>query len=70
MYIFAIRGDSVFLTLWIMIGRIKRSMVNAFITIIFKEYFLGTGYDYPNLPGLRNKNEKLGLPERLSTGVL
>jgi hypothetical protein len=28
----------------------------------------GTGYDYPDLPGLGN-NEKLGLPERLSTGI-
>ena len=26
------------------------------------------GYDYPDLPGLGN-NEKLGLPERLSTGI-
>jgi hypothetical protein len=30
----------------------------------------GTGYDYPDLPGLGNNNEKLGLPERLSTGVI
>ena len=30
---------------------------------------LGTGYDYPDLPGLGNNNEKLGLPERLSTGI-
>ena len=30
---------------------------------------LGTGYDYPDLPGLGNSNEKLGLPERLSTGI-
>jgi hypothetical protein len=29
----------------------------------------GTGYDYPDLPGLGNNNEKLGLPERLSTGI-
>jgi hypothetical protein len=28
-----------------------------------------TGYDYPDLPGLGNNNEKLGLPERLSTGI-
>jgi hypothetical protein len=28
-------------------------------------FLLGTGYDYPNLPGLGNNNEKLGLPERL-----
>jgi hypothetical protein len=26
-----------------------------------------TGYDYPHLPGLGNNDEKLGLPERLST---
>jgi hypothetical protein len=26
----------------------------------------GTGYDYPDLPGLGNNNEKLGLPERLT----
>jgi hypothetical protein len=30
---------------------------------------LGTGYDYLDLPGLGNNNEKLGLPERLSTGI-
>jgi hypothetical protein len=30
---------------------------------------LGTGYDYPDLPGLGNNNEKLELPERLSTGI-
>jgi hypothetical protein len=30
-------------------------------------FLLGTGYDYPDLPGLGNNNEKLGLPERLST---
>jgi hypothetical protein len=35
------------------------------------QYFLlVTGYDYPDLPGLVNNNEKLGLPERLSTGVI
>ena len=28
-----------------------------------------TGYDYPDLPVLGNNNEKLGLPERLSTGI-
>ena len=34
------------------------------------QYFLlGTGYDYPDLPGLGNNNEKLGLPERLSTRI-
>ena len=32
-------------------------------------YNYGTGYDYPDLPGLGNNNEKLGLPERLSTGI-
>ena len=31
--------------------------------------FIGTGYEYPDLPGLGNNNEKLGLPERLSTGI-
>jgi hypothetical protein len=31
--------------------------------------FFGTGYEYPDLPGLGNNNEKLGLPERLSTGM-
>jgi hypothetical protein len=30
---------------------------------------IGTGYDYPDLPGLGSNNEKLGLPERLSTGI-
>ena len=33
------------------------------------EIILGTGYDYPDLPGLGNNNEKLGLHERLSTGI-
>ena len=32
-------------------------------------YIIGTGYDYPDLPGLGSHNEKLGLPERLSTGI-
>ena len=31
-----------------------------------RSMFHGTGYDYPDLLGLGN-NEKLGLPERLST---
>jgi hypothetical protein len=30
---------------------------------------IGTSYDYLDLPGLGNNNEKLGLPERLSTGI-
>ena len=30
---------------------------------------IGTRYDYSDLPGLGNNNEKLGLPERLSTGI-
>ena len=33
------------------------------------DFDFGTGYDYPYLPGLGNNNEKLGLPERLSTGI-
>ena len=32
-------------------------------------YALGTSYDYLDLPGLGNNNEKLGLPERISTGI-
>ena len=32
-------------------------------------YFFDTGYDYPDLPGSSNNNEKLGSPERLSTGI-
>ena len=32
-------------------------------------FIVGTGYDYPDLPRLGNNNEKLGLPERLSTGI-
>ena len=32
-------------------------------------YFFDTGYDYPDLPGLGNNNEKLGSRERLSTGI-
>ena len=34
-----------------------------------QDFQKGTGYDYPDLPGLGNNNEKLGLPERLSTGI-
>ena len=30
---------------------------------------IGTGYDYLDLPGLGNINEKLGLLERLSAGI-
>ena len=30
---------------------------------------IGTGYDYPDLSGLGNDNEKLRLPQRLSTGI-
>ena len=29
----------------------------------------GTGYDYPDLLGLGNNNEKIGWPERLSTRI-
>jgi hypothetical protein len=36
---------------------------------VFETNKEGTGYDYPDLPGLDNNNEKLGLPERLSTGI-
>jgi hypothetical protein len=32
-------------------------------------FIYGIGYDYPDLPGLGNNKEKLGLPERLSTGI-
>ena len=32
-------------------------------------FLIGTGYDYPDLPGLGNNKKKLGLPERLSTGI-
>jgi hypothetical protein len=35
----------------------------------FSSYIYGTGYDYPDLPGLGNNNEKLGLPEKLSTRI-
>ena len=34
-----------------------------------REFLKGTDYDYPDLPGLGNNNEKVGLPERLSTGT-
>ena len=37
--------------------------------LVYRPLFVGTGYDYPDLPGLGNNNEKLGLPERLSTGI-
>ena len=30
---------------------------------------VGTGYCYTDLPGLGNNNGKIGLPERLSTGI-
>jgi hypothetical protein len=36
---------------------------------VFSSRFIGTGYDYPDLSGSSNNNEKLGLPERLSTGI-
>jgi hypothetical protein len=36
---------------------------------VFETNKEGTSYDYPDLPGLDNNNEKLGLPERLSTGI-
>jgi hypothetical protein len=32
------------------------------ITSLVLDFILGTGYDYPDLPGLGNNNEKLGLP--------
>jgi hypothetical protein len=38
-------------------------------SIVLGAYIKGTGYDYPDLPELGNNNEKLGLPERLSTGM-
>ena len=39
------------------------------INHISNHFLIGTGYDYPDLPRLGNNNEKLGLPERLSTGI-
>ena len=27
-------------------------------------FIVGTGYDYPDIPGLGNNNEKIGLPEK------
>jgi hypothetical protein len=33
-------------------------------------YIKGTGYDYPDLPGLGNNNEKLGWPERLRLNLI
>ena len=36
---------------------------------VFETNKEGTSYDYPDLPGLDNNNEKLGLPEKLSTGI-
>jgi hypothetical protein len=38
-------------------------------SVNFPPFNLGTGYDYPDLPGLGNNNEKFELPERLSTGI-
>ena len=43
-------------------------MLSQFSTFPFTLQ-LGTGYDYPDLPGLGNNNEKLGLAERLSAGI-
>ena len=39
------------------------------LSVNFPPFNLGTGYDYPDLPGLGNNNEKLELPEKLSTGI-
>ena len=43
--------------------------VPCHLFVDFCTYNFGTGYDYPDLPGLGNNNKKLGLPERLSTGI-
>jgi hypothetical protein len=43
----------------------KPLKVVDFFTLVSMK--LGTGYDYPDLPGLGNNNEKLELPETLST---
>jgi hypothetical protein len=45
----------------------KPLKVVDFFTLVSMK--LGTGYDYPDLPGLGNNNEKLELPETLSTGI-
>ena len=39
------------------------------MNLIQRTFIKGTGYDYPDLPGLGDNNGKLGLPERLSTGI-
>jgi hypothetical protein len=37
--------------------------------MIRSSFIHGTGYEYSDLPGLGNNNEKLGLPERPSNGI-
>jgi hypothetical protein len=48
---------------------LKKKPKKQQMNLIQRTFIKGTGYDYPDLPGLGNNNEKLGLPERLSTGI-
>jgi hypothetical protein len=48
---------------------LKKKTKKQQMNLIQRTFIKGTGYDYPDLPGLGNNNEKLGLPERLSTGI-
>ena len=49
----------------------EHGSIHVYVLLLFKDLkqILGTVYDYLDLPGLGNNNEKLGLPERLSTGI-
>ena len=47
----------------------KKKTKKQQMNLIQRTFIKGTGYDYPDLPGLANNNEKLGLPERLSAGI-
>ena len=49
---------------------LQSSSVSKLVAPLPKRTMLvGTGYDYPDLPGLGNNNEKLGLAGRLRTGI-
>ena len=47
----------------------KRARLSSHIKRHQMSIKIGTGYDYLDLPGIGNNNEKLGLLERLSAGI-
>ena len=55
----------------LLLFKIEHGSIHVYMLLLFKDLkqILGTVYDYLDLPGLGNNNEKLGLPERLSTGI-